>query len=99
MSTFMKKVTTSPHEGTKSKLTLAVLQDQINAQNAIIDTQTVTINSLIEKVNSHSTAIEKLQKETESYRKENEILKAQLKRTDFEVKQNTSLIAIKIHYA
>ena len=95
MSTFMKKVTTSPQEGTKPKLTLAVLQDQINAQNAIIDTQTVTINSLIEKVNSHSIGIEKLQKETESYKKENELLKSQLKKTDFEVKQNTSLIAIK----
>ena len=50
-SVYMKKIVTSPQPGgTKPKLTLAMLQDQINAQNEVINNQSDIINGLVLKV-------------------------------------------------
>ena len=95
ISTFMKKVSTSPSEGPKPKITVALLHDQVLTQNAMIDTQTVTINNLIEKVNQQSAVIDNLSRRCQVNEKENELLKLKLKSLDFKINENTALIAVK----
>ena len=95
ISTFMKKVSTSPQEGTKPKITVAYLHEQIIAQNAIIDTQSITINNLIHKMNEQNAVIEELSEKCGANKKENDLLNVKLKALDWQIKENTALIAIK----
>ena len=56
----MKKVGTTPQDGTKPKLSIGLLHEQINSQNAIIDTQAITINALIHQFNSQNEVLSRL---------------------------------------
>ena len=97
ISTFMKKVATTPQEGTKPKLSVANLHETIIQQNAIIDTQSVTINTLIEKFNEQNNIIEKLTMDCDALKEEAALLKTKQKNTEFQVNVNASTIAIKDH--
>ena len=60
VSTYMKKIVTSPQQGgTKPKLTLAMLQDQINAQNDVINQQSDIINNLAMKVKKQEQELQR----------------------------------------
>jgi hypothetical protein len=59
LSTFMKKA--SPEGGSaKVKLSLQSLQEQITLQNTIIDTQTETINKLVQQSETQNNTIQQL---------------------------------------
>ena len=62
ISTYMKKVSTSPTDA-KPKLSLQSLQEQINKQNDFINHQTQTINQLIEKTATQEKQIDSLHRE------------------------------------
>ena len=54
----MKK-NTPPQDGTKQKLSMALLQEQINAQNEVINKQSDLINQLISKVNKQGIELQR----------------------------------------
>ena len=58
ISTYMKKITPTK-DGSTPKLSMALLQEQINAQNEIINKQSDVINHLVTKVNQQSFELQR----------------------------------------